>query len=73
VPVVAVNRLGGNYFVFAVEPGQGGGMVARQKPIQVGDVVGENYIVRGGIKEGDEIITSNLQKLQDGAPVKPMA
>jgi cell shape-determining protein MreC len=48
-------------------------MVARQKAIQVGDLVGDNYIVRGGIKEGDEVITSNLQKLQDGVPVKPMA
>ena len=73
VPVVAVNRLGGNYFVFTVEAGQGGAMVARQKPIQVGELVGENYIVRGGIKEGDQVITSNLQKLQDGVPVKPMA
>jgi RND family efflux transporter MFP subunit len=73
VPVNAVNRLGGQYFVFTAEPGQGGAMVARQKAIQVGDLVGDNYIVRGGIKEGDEVITSNLQKLQDGVPVKPMA
>jgi len=73
VPVVAVNRLGGQYFVFTAEPGQGGAMVARQKAIQVGDVVGENYIVRGGIKDGDQVIVSNLQKLADGAPVKPTA
>jgi RND family efflux transporter MFP subunit len=73
VPVNAVNRLGGNYFVFTVESGQGGAMVARQKPIHVGDLIGDEYVVRDGIKEGDEVITSNLQKLQDGVPVKPMA
>jgi hypothetical protein len=39
----------------------------------VGDVVGENYIVRGGVKAGDQVIVSNLQKLADGAPVKPTA
>ena len=70
---LAVNRLGGQYFVFTAEPGQGGAMVARQKAIQVGEMVGENYIVRAGIKDGDQVIVSNLQKLADGAPVKPTA
>jgi RND family efflux transporter MFP subunit len=72
VPVVAVNRLGGQYFVFVAEQGQQG-FVARQKPISVGDVVGNEYIIRSGVSPGDRVIVSNLQKIGDGAPVKPAA
>ena len=72
VPVVAVNRISGQYFVFVAEQGQAG-IVARQKPITVGDLVGEDYIVRSGIKEGEKVIVSNIQKLADGVPVKPEA
>jgi hypothetical protein len=81
VPIVAVNRISGQYFVFVAEPseavgtsgagtGQGGGEVARQKPIKVGEVVGDEYLVESGLKAGERVIVSNLQKLGDGVPVK---
>ena len=73
VPVVAINRISGQYFVFVAEPGQGGALVAKQKPITVGDLIGDSYIVRSGVKEGEKVIVSNIQKLQDGVPVKPEA
>lgn len=72
IPVVAVNRISGQYFVFVAEQGRGG-LVAHQKPITVGDLIGDSYIVRSGVKEGEKVIVSNLQKLQEGAPVKPEA
>src|SRR5258705_1404053 len=72
VPVVAVNRISGQYFMFVAEQGQGG-IVARQKPVTVGDLIGGSYIVRSGVKEGENLIVSNIQKLQDGVPVKPEA
>ena len=72
VPVIAINRLGGQYFVFVAEQGQGG-FVAKQKPVTVGDLIGDSYIVRSGVKEGEKVIVSNIQKLQDGVPVKPEA
>jgi RND family efflux transporter MFP subunit len=72
IPVVAVNRISGQYFVFVAEQGRGG-FVAHQKPITVGDLIGDSYIVRSGVKEGEKIIVSNIQKLQDGVPVKPEA
>lgn len=72
VPVIATNRMAGQYFVFVVEKGQQG-TVARQKPITVGEIVGEEYVVRGGLKPGDQVIVSNIQKLGDGAPVTPTA
>ncbi|MBI2220908.1 MAG: efflux RND transporter periplasmic adaptor subunit [Acidobacteria bacterium] len=70
VPVVAVNRMAGQYFVFVAESGQQG-TVARQKPVTVGEIVGDDYVVRGGLKPGERVIVSNLQKIGDGAPVKP--
>ena len=68
VPVVAVNRLGGQYFVYIAEQGEKG-TVARQKPVTLGEVIGEDYIVRMGLKEGERVIVSNIQKIGDGAPV----
>jgi RND family efflux transporter MFP subunit len=70
VPVVAVNRIAGQYFVFVAEKGEQG-TVARQKPVTLGEVVGDDYIVRGGLQAGDRVIVSNLQKIRDGAPVNP--
>ena len=72
VPVVAVNRISGQYFIFVAEQGNGG-FVAHQKPVTVGDLIGDSYIVRSGVKEGEKVIVSNIQKLQDGVPVKPEA
>jgi RND family efflux transporter MFP subunit len=70
VPIVAVSRVAGQYFVFVAEQGEQG-VVARQKPVTVGEVSGENYVVRGGLMPGERVIVSNVQKLGDGVPVKP--
>jgi len=111
VPVLAVSRINGQYFVFAVEqagpggpggpggaggpgggaaggkggpggggpggpggPGApaGGGTVAHQRPITVGDVVGNDYVVLAGLKPGDRIVASGVQKLADGMPIMPL-
>jgi RND family efflux transporter MFP subunit len=69
IPVVAVSRVSGQYFCFVAET-QGGGTVARQRPVQVGDIIGDDYLVAGGLKAGERVITSGIQKLADGAPIK---
>ena len=71
VPLVAVNRIGGQSFVFVAEQNQQGS-VARQRPVSLGEIVGEDYVVRAGLKPGERVIVSNLQKLGDGSPVKPL-
>ena len=71
VPILAVSRLAGQYFAFVAEPEKDGAYVARQKPIEVGETVGNDYEVRDGIKPGDKIIVSGTQFLLDGAPVIP--
>jgi RND family efflux transporter MFP subunit len=73
VPVLAVSRLGGQYFAFVAEPGNNGSYVARQRPLQVGQMVGNDYAVLSGIKPGDRIIVSGMQYLTDGAPVAPQS
>jgi RND family efflux transporter MFP subunit len=70
VPVTAVSRVSGQYFAFVAEQGPNG-MVARQRPISVGDIRENEYIVTGGLKAGEKLIVSGVQKIADGAPVKP--
>ena len=69
VPVVAVSRISGQYFCFVAEP-QGEGLVAKQRAVQVGEVLGDDYVVVGGLKAGERVIVTGIQKLGDGAPVK---
>ncbi|PYX93941.1 MAG: efflux RND transporter periplasmic adaptor subunit [Acidobacteria bacterium] len=71
VPVLAVSRIGGQFFVFVAEPDKNGSYVARQKPLKVGQMAGNDYVVLDGIKPGDKVIVSGTQFLVDGAPVIP--
>jgi RND family efflux transporter MFP subunit len=70
VPVLAVSRIGGQYFAWVAED-QGGKLIAHQKPVKVGDMVGNNYVVMEGIKPGDKVVVSGTQFLVDGTPVAP--
>src|SRR5579872_4059948 len=71
VPILAVSRLAGQYFAFVAEPQAGGAFVARQKPLKIGQTVGNDYEVKDGIKPGDKVIISGTQFLLDGVPVIP--
>jgi RND family efflux transporter MFP subunit len=72
VPVVAVSRINGQYFVFVAEAAEGGGLVARQKLVTVGPVVGDQYTVTSGLSNGDRLIVAGTQKIGDGAPVQEL-
>jgi len=69
IPITAVTRINGQYFCFVAEQTPNG-LVARQKPLQVGEVKGNDYIVKSGLKAGDKLIVSGIQKIAEGAPVK---
>ena len=71
VPVVAVSRIGGLYFAFVAESDHKGGYVVHQKPLQIGQIVGNNYVVLDGVKPGDKVVVSGTQFLVDGVPVVP--
>lgn len=70
VPVLAVSRVGGQYFAFLAEP-KDGKFFARQRPLDLGQMVGNDYVVLQGVKPGDKVIVSGTQYLVDGAPVFP--
>jgi RND family efflux transporter MFP subunit len=73
VPLVAVTRINGQYFVYLVEKGDGGTTVARQRAVQLGPVVGNDYVVLSGLKEGEQLVVAGIQKIGDGMPVKVTA
>ncbi|HEY5907386.1 MAG TPA: efflux RND transporter periplasmic adaptor subunit, partial [Vicinamibacteria bacterium] len=56
-------------FAFVAEPGEGGQTVARQRAVVPGPMIGNDYIVRSGLKAGEKLIVSGVQKIRDGAPV----
>ncbi len=70
VPVTAVTRINAQFFVFVAEKADQG-MVAKQKPVQLGDIIGNAYVVQGGLQPGEQLIVGGLQKIRDGAPVMP--
>jgi RND family efflux transporter MFP subunit len=70
IPVTAVTRVSGQYFCFVAEEGQQGGLVAKQRPVQLGELIGNDYVVTGGLKPGDRVVTTGIQKLGDGAPIR---
>jgi RND family efflux transporter MFP subunit len=73
VPVTAVLRVSGQYFAFVAEESKGPdgkpALVARQRPITVGPISGNNYPVLSGLKPDEPIVVSGVQKLADGAPI----
>jgi RND family efflux transporter MFP subunit len=71
IPVLAVSLVGGQTFVFLAAQ-KGEGYIAHQVPVMLGETVGNTYPVISGLKPGDKVITSGLQFLQEGAPVKPL-
>ena len=64
VPTAAVLRYAGVARVFVVEQG-----VARAREVTTGSVVGENTEITGGLKEGDHVAVSNVDRLADGTAV----
>ena len=70
IPVTAVLRLSGQYFAFVAEEKEGQ-LVARQRPIRVGPIIGDDYTVTNGLKPAERIVVSGVQKLVDGAPIAP--
>jgi len=69
LPITAVSRVSGQYFCFVAEQSPNG-LVARQRPVQIGELIGNDYVVMGGVNAGDKVVVSGIQKIGDGAPVK---
>ena len=72
IPVLAVQRINGQYFAFVVE-GSGKSQVAHQKILRLGEMTGNDYEVLDGLKPGDHVVVEGAQNLVDGAPVTESA
>lgn len=78
VPLTAITRINGVYFVFVAEdakegPAKPATLVARQRAVTLGLIVGNDYVVLTGLKAGEKLIVSGIQKIGDGAQVAAAA
>lgn len=68
VPTTAISRVAGQDFIFVAEQSEAG-LVAKQKPIKLGVIRGNDQQVLDGLKPGDKIVTTGLSKIGDGASI----
>lgn len=76
IPTTAVTTIGTQSFAFVAEPSKEGTaengqpqMIARQVPITVGNIQGNDYQVVSGLKSGQQVITEGVLRLRDGVPI----
>ncbi len=67
VPQRAISELQGRYQVALVAPDN----KISIRDVQVGDQVGEMWIIRNGLKEGDRVVSEGVSKIRDGEIVNP--
>jgi membrane fusion protein (multidrug efflux system) len=67
VPQKAVLTSDKGKFVYVVEKNN----TVSIKPVQIGEWIGANVVVAGGLNVGDKIAVDGLVKLRPGAPVTP--
>lgn len=67
IPVTSVVRVNGQFFAFVAEGDKP--VTAHQRAVTLGPVVGNEYVVLSGLKAGEKLIVSGIQKIGDGAPV----
>jgi len=70
IPASAVSRVAGENFVYVAQKGESK-LIARQKPVKLGEIQGNNYQVIDGLQPGEKLIVSNIIKLSDGAAIIP--
>lgn len=73
IPTSAVSSLGGQKFVFvATQESKDGetGLFARQVPVKVGRIQGQEYQVISGVNPGDKIAVSRILDLRDNTPIR---
>ena len=69
IPVLAVQRINGQFFVFVVDS-NGKSQIAHQKVVHLGEITGNDYTVLDGLQNGDRVVIEGGQDLVDGAHVK---
>ena len=70
VPANAIVFEGDNRFVYTAQPGEP--LTVKQQAVQLGLIQRDRVEVKQGLKPGDRIVISGLQKLADGVPIAPL-
>jgi membrane fusion protein (multidrug efflux system) len=66
VPQRAVQQGQQGKFVFVVEPSG----AAAVRPVEVGDWLGQDWIIESGLAPGERVIVDGAVKVRPGAPVR---
>lgn len=70
VPQSAVQRdIGGQASVFVV----GAGNKAQRRQVMTARTYGSDWVITGGLRSGDKVITQGLSNLRDGAAIRPVS
>jgi len=68
VPQTAVMRSGFENYVFKIAQ-QDDDRIARRTPVELGHFQGDAIAITSGLKPGDQVVSSGLQKIEDGSQV----
>jgi RND family efflux transporter MFP subunit len=69
VPVLAVQSQNGQNFAWVIQRGPDGAEIATPRPVEVGAIQGQLYAVVRGLKAGERVVVSGVQKLRPRARV----
>ncbi|MEO0979962.1 MAG: efflux RND transporter periplasmic adaptor subunit, partial [Pseudomonadota bacterium] len=67
VPQTAIQLDAKGHFVFVL----GKDDTVERRDVTLGDQVGRDWVVQSGLKAGDPVVIQGLQKIHEGAKVKP--
>jgi RND family efflux transporter MFP subunit len=70
IPTTARVPIAGQDFVYVAQQEESK-LIARQKPVKLGEIKGNNYQVIEGLQAGEKIVVSGTLNLSDGAPIVP--
>ena len=59
---------GDSVFLVAENPGS---LVAQRRPVETGEVRGEQEEIVSGLSAGDRVVAAGQVKLRDGQPIRP--
>ena len=69
VPQQAISRTGGKAGVWVVDAQDH----AQRVPVDLGELVGRDYLIRSGLQAGQRVVVEGGERLTDGAPVASKA
>ena len=62
IPVIAVSRISGQFFAF-IATDDNGKTVVHQRPLELGEITGNDYTVLSGLNPGEKVVIAGGQNL----------